>query len=201
MVADAFGPRALDDALTVYPDAPVSDLPGLDGHPGTWPFPGCEFPADVADGHASGVRPGLDRGPPELIGICCSVPDHESAAGRQVAAQEPAPSVWQLREGEDREIDFVLERPGGAVVGIEVEATTSPGADTARHLRWFTEKIGDRFQAGMVFHLGSRPSSFGDAIQAVRCPRSGAMPRFDPWHLIGLPVASLSAFLPTSARE
>jgi hypothetical protein len=95
----------------------------------------------------------------------------------------------------------VLERPGGAVVGIEVEATTSPGADTARHLRWFTEKIGDRFQAGMVFHLGSRPSSFGDAIQAVRCPRSGAMPRFDPWHLIGLPVASLSAFLPTSARE
>ena len=75
--------------------------------------------------------------------------------------------IWQLREGEDREIDFVLEGPGGAVVGIEVKATTSPGADTARHLRWFKEKIGDRFQAGIVFHLGSRLSSFGDAIQAV----------------------------------
>lgn len=75
--------------------------------------------------------------------------------------------VWQLRQGEDREIDFVLEGPDGAVVGIEVKATTSPGADTARHLRWFKEKIGDRFRAGIVFHLGSRPSSFGDGIQAI----------------------------------
>ncbi len=75
--------------------------------------------------------------------------------------------VWQLREGEDREIDFVLEGPGGAVVGIEVKATTSPSADTARHLRWFREKIGDRFRAGVVFHLGSRPSSFGDGIHAI----------------------------------
>jgi len=61
----------------------------------------------------------------------------------------------------------VLEGPGGAVVGIEVKATTSPGADTARDLRWFREKIGDRFRAGIVFHLGSRPSSFGDGIQAI----------------------------------
>jgi predicted AAA+ superfamily ATPase len=53
------------------------------------------------------------------------------------------------------------------VVGIEVKATTSPGSDTARHLRWFKEKIGDRFKAGIVFHLGSRSSSFGDAIQAI----------------------------------
>ena len=75
--------------------------------------------------------------------------------------------IWQLREGEDREIGFVLEGPGGTVVGIEVKATTSPGADTARHLRWFKEKVGDRFQGGIVFHLGSRSSSFGDAIQAV----------------------------------
>ena len=75
--------------------------------------------------------------------------------------------IWQLREGENREIDFVLEGPGGAVVGIEVKATTSPGADTARHLRWFREKIGDRFRAGIVFHLGSRSSSFGDGIQAI----------------------------------
>jgi predicted AAA+ superfamily ATPase len=75
--------------------------------------------------------------------------------------------VWQLRENQDREIDFVLEGPGGAVIGIEVKATTSPGADTARHLRWFREKIGDRFRAGIVFHLGSRSSSFGGGIQAI----------------------------------
>src|SRR5580693_9085917 len=99
MVADAFGARALDDARAVYPDAPVSDLTGLDGQRRTWPYPGCEFPADVADDRVSGVLPGLDTGPPELIGICCSVPDHEAAAGRQTAAQEPAPGVWQGLHG------------------------------------------------------------------------------------------------------
>lgn len=76
-------------------------------------------------------------------------------------------SIWQLREGEDREIDFVLEGPGGVVVGIEVKVTSSPGAATARHLRWFKEKVGDRFRAGLVLHLGSRSSSFGDGIHAI----------------------------------
>jgi hypothetical protein len=38
MVADAFGGGALDDAPAVYPDAPVSDLPGLDGHRRTRPM-------------------------------------------------------------------------------------------------------------------------------------------------------------------
>jgi predicted AAA+ superfamily ATPase len=60
-----------------------------------------------------------------------------------------------------------LEGPGGAVVAIEVKATTSPGSDTARHLRWFKEKTGDRFRAGIVLHLGSRSSSFGDGIVAM----------------------------------
>ncbi len=44
---------------------------------------------------------------------------------------------------------------------------TSPGSDTARHLRWFKAKVGDRFQTGIVFHLGSRASSFGERIQAI----------------------------------
>lgn len=36
-------------------------------------------------------------------------------------------SIWQFRESDVREIDFVLEGPGGAVVGIEVKATTFSG--------------------------------------------------------------------------
>ena len=56
---------------------------------------------------------------------------------------------------------------GGSVVGIEVKATTSPGTDTAKHLRWLRDRIGDRFAAGIVLHLGQRASSFGDGIWAV----------------------------------
>jgi len=52
-------------------------------------------------------------------------------------------------------------------VGIEVKPTTSPGVDSARHLRWLRERLGERFAAGVVLHLGQRASSFGDRIQAV----------------------------------
>jgi uncharacterized protein len=76
-------------------------------------------------------------------------------------------SIWQFRDNDLREVDFVLEGPGGAVVGIEVKATTSPGADTTKHLRWLRDRLGDRFAAGIVLHLGQRASSFGDNIWAV----------------------------------
>jgi hypothetical protein len=56
------------------------------------------------------------------------------------------------------------------VVGIEVKATTSPGADMAKQLRWLRDRLGDRFAAGIVPHLGQRSSSFGDGIWAVPRP-------------------------------
>lgn len=86
----------------------------------------------------------------------------------KLATVSEAPvSIYQFRDKEVREVDFVLEGPSGMVVGIEVKATTSPGADTARHLRWLRDRLGDRFAAGIVLHLGQRASSFGDGIWAV----------------------------------
>jgi uncharacterized protein len=76
-------------------------------------------------------------------------------------------SIWQLREQDGKEVDFVLEGPNGSIIGIEVKASASPGSDTARHLRWLKEKAGDRFTAGYVLHLGTRSSSFGDGIYAI----------------------------------
>lgn len=83
------------------------------------------------------------------------------------AVSEVPFTIWQLRENQDREVDFILEDPAGAIVAIEVKATTSPGSDTARHLRWLREKAGDRFTAGIVLHLGTRAASFGDSIYAL----------------------------------
>ncbi|MGH3275613.1 MAG: ATP-binding protein [Streptosporangiaceae bacterium] len=76
-------------------------------------------------------------------------------------------TIWQFRERDGREVDFILEGPGGVIVGIEVKASTSPGSDSARHLRWLRERLGDRFAAGIVLHLGSRPTSWGDDIYAL----------------------------------
>jgi predicted AAA+ superfamily ATPase len=76
-------------------------------------------------------------------------------------------TIYQFREREGREIDFILEGPGGAVAAIEVKSSTSPGTDSAKHLRWLRDKLGDRFVAGVVLHLGTRASSFGDGIYAL----------------------------------
>ncbi|MGH7734401.1 MAG: ATP-binding protein, partial [Gemmatimonadales bacterium] len=76
-------------------------------------------------------------------------------------------SVWHLRDRDGREIDFILEGPGGAVVGIEVKGSVSPGADAARHLRWLKGQLGERFTAGIILHLGTRSTSFGDDIYAL----------------------------------
>lgn len=75
--------------------------------------------------------------------------------------------LWHLRDRSGAEIDFILEGPGGAIIGIEVKATVSPGADTAKHLRWLKNKLGDRFKGGIVFHLGPQAGSLGDDIYVM----------------------------------
>ncbi|MEV5751959.1 hypothetical protein AB0L00_29430 [Actinoallomurus sp. NPDC052308] len=64
-------------------------------------------------------------------------------------------------------IDFILEGPDGRVVAIEVKASAAPQRDADRHLRWLRERLGDRFAAGVVFHLGQRSGSLGDGIYAL----------------------------------
>lgn len=75
--------------------------------------------------------------------------------------------LWHLRDRAGAEVDFLLEGPGGAVIGVEVKATVSPGSESAKHLRWLREKLGDRFAGGIVLHLGTNAGSFGDNIHAL----------------------------------
>lgn len=83
------------------------------------------------------------------------------------AVSQTPVTIWQFRERDGREIDFIIEGPGGSVAGIEVKASTSPGSDSAQHLRWLKQRLGDRFAAGIVLHMGDRSSSFGDGIYAL----------------------------------
>ena len=43
------------------------------------------------------------------------------------AVSEIPVSMWHFRENDNREVDFILEGPGGAVVGIEVEGNDVAG--------------------------------------------------------------------------
>jgi uncharacterized protein len=76
-------------------------------------------------------------------------------------------TVRHLRERDGREIDFILEARDGRVVGVEVKASASPVAADGKHLMWLRDRLGDRFVAGVVLHLGDRSASFGDRVLAL----------------------------------
>lgn len=73
-------------------------------------------------------------------------------------------TVRHYRDRDKREIDFILERRDGSIIGIEVKASATPKPDDARHLRWLRDNLGDRFRAGYVLHLGNTNLPSGDRI-------------------------------------
>ncbi|MFE3541805.1 ATP-binding protein [Nocardia sp. NPDC059177] len=75
--------------------------------------------------------------------------------------------IMHYRDRDSREIDFILETPDGRIYAIEVKASASPHSDDARHLTWLRDKLGDRFTAGIVLHLGAKGFSYGDRILSL----------------------------------
>ena len=75
--------------------------------------------------------------------------------------------IRHFRDRSGKEIDFVLERYDGRIVGIEVKASASPTAKDAAALRWLRDALGDQFACGIVLHLGQHTVSFGDRILAL----------------------------------
>ena len=88
---------------------------------------------------------------------------------QQLAAEADAGdavTISHYRDGRGHEIDFMVERPGGAVLGIEVKAgQISPG--DFRHLKWFAANSPGIPFTGVVFHSGSQTLRFGEGFWAV----------------------------------
>jgi predicted AAA+ superfamily ATPase len=75
--------------------------------------------------------------------------------------------IYHLRDRDGREIDFVLETPDGRVLAIEVKASASPSPKDAHQLSWLRDKLGEKFAAGVLLHLGEYGVSYGDRILAL----------------------------------
>lgn len=86
---------------------------------------------------------------------------------RLLAASDLGATLYFYRDGDGREVDFLLERRNGQVVAIEVKASSSVGPDDFRHLRWLADKLGDRFAGGYVLYLGSQTHPMGDRMMAL----------------------------------
>jgi len=86
----------------------------------------------------------------------------------ECAAGRARPRLYHLREEHGRhEIDVLAEVGGRDLLAFEVKADAAPGRDSARHLVWLRDRLGDRFLAGVVFHTGPRIFKLDERIVAA----------------------------------
>ena len=62
---------------------------------------------------------------------------------------------------------MVLEHAAGTVIGIVVKAAVTVRAEDFRGLRHLSNRLGDRFRAGIVLYAGEQQLSFGDRLAAL----------------------------------
>lgn len=86
---------------------------------------------------------------------------------KALAATDIRAVLYHVRTTDRREVDFLLEGPRGRIVAIEIKASTSPGADAFRGLRWISAQLGANLHAGILFHLGTHSASRGDRLYAM----------------------------------
>lgn len=76
---------------------------------------------------------------------------------------------WRTRDGD--EVDLVLERHDGAVVGIEVKAGDRVDGRQLAGLRKLRDRLGPSFVAGLAFHLGLVGYEAEDRIHSLPVER------------------------------
>lgn len=75
------------------------------------------------------------------------------------------------RTHDDDEVDLVVERDDGAIVGFEVKAASRVPGDDMRGLRKLREATKDRFLAGVVLYLGERSYTYEDRLHVMPVDR------------------------------
>lgn len=76
---------------------------------------------------------------------------------------------WRTRDGD--EVDLVLERQDGAVLGFEIKAGDHVDSKQLSGLRKLRNRLGSAFIAGIAFHLGSRGYPVEDRIHTLPVER------------------------------
>jgi predicted AAA+ superfamily ATPase len=96
----------------------------------------------------------------------------ESFVYQELAAQvdlDSQYSLYQYRDREKREIDFIIEREDGAVLAVEVKAGHNVSKDDFKHQIWFRDNLvkNRKSYRAIVLYSGEETLSFGNNLLAV----------------------------------
>lgn len=86
---------------------------------------------------------------------------------RLTTFSDTRPGLFHLRTARQTAVDFVLEGPGGQVIGLQPKAAPSVQAEDFRGLEYLAELEGDAFARGYLLYLGSEIVPFGTRFAAV----------------------------------
>jgi len=75
--------------------------------------------------------------------------------------------LFHFRTASGQEVDFLLESDAGAIVGIEVKASSTVTGHDFNGLRALAEMAGSRFHRGIVLYTGSETVPFGANLFAL----------------------------------
>ena len=94
---------------------------------------------------------------------------------RQISASGGGPRLHHYRDHQGHEVDLVIERSDGAVVAVEIKATSSPSVAHLHQAAWLRDRIdaaaSGTFRAGILLHTGEQRFTVGDRlhIQPIDC--------------------------------
>ena len=92
-----------------------------------------------------------------------------------IADTELGYTISHYRDSCKREIDFIVERHDGALLGIEVKSGSSFSKDDFKHLKWFAANLAkERPFTGIVLYSGEHTLRFGEGFYAVPLAALGA---------------------------
>ncbi|MCP4662986.1 MAG: ATP-binding protein [bacterium] len=86
---------------------------------------------------------------------------------RQLGWSRVAAELYHLRSQAGREVDLVLESPGGRCVGIEVKSSATVTGRDLRGLRTLAELAGPGFVRGVVLYTGREVVPFAENLHAL----------------------------------
>lgn len=116
--------------------------------------------------HLTGTTPDRGTNPVSAVGGLLENFVLGELARQLTWAEEPV-ELYHYRDRDGYEVDAVLERRSGEIVGVEVKASETVRAEDFRGLRRLRRKLGERMIAGFVLYTGNETFSFGDCMRCM----------------------------------